>query len=160
MNLSEALLHALKEHGAREIFGIPGDYALPFFKVVEESGILPLYTLSHEPAFDAQALAACADEILARLRAARSPVLIWGFCKGAEWEGKGPTPSLGPLFRPSEEGLKAGHCFACAFIHSLARRFASAICSGVIKRSTMLRLFLALSSPLAAAIFHHLCAST
>src|SRR5476651_892751 len=33
MNLSEALLHALREHGAREIFGIPGDYALPFFKV-------------------------------------------------------------------------------------------------------------------------------
>ena len=50
MNLSEALLHALKAHGAREIFGIPGDYALPFFKVIEESGILPLYTLSHEPA--------------------------------------------------------------------------------------------------------------
>ena len=49
MNLSEALLHALKVHGAREIFGIPGDYALPFFKVIEESGILPLYTLSHEP---------------------------------------------------------------------------------------------------------------
>jgi indolepyruvate decarboxylase len=50
MNLAEALLHALKAHGAREIFGIPGDYALPFFKVIEESGILPLYTLSHEPA--------------------------------------------------------------------------------------------------------------
>ncbi len=50
MNLSEALLHALKAHGAREIFGIPGDYALPFFKVIEESAILPLYTLSHEPA--------------------------------------------------------------------------------------------------------------
>jgi thiamine pyrophosphate-dependent acetolactate synthase large subunit-like protein len=41
MNLSEALLHALREQGAREIFGIPGDYALPFFKVIEESGILP-----------------------------------------------------------------------------------------------------------------------
>ena len=50
MNLAVALLHALRGHGAREIFGIPGDYALPFFKVVEESGILPLYTLSHEPA--------------------------------------------------------------------------------------------------------------
>ena len=25
------------------------DFALPFFKVVEESAILPLYTLSHEP---------------------------------------------------------------------------------------------------------------
>lgn len=50
MSLSEVLLHALKAHGAREIFGIPGDYALPFFKVIEESEILPLYTLSHEPA--------------------------------------------------------------------------------------------------------------
>lgn len=49
MNISESLLHALRDHGAREIFGIPGDFALPFFKVIEESGILPLYTLSHEP---------------------------------------------------------------------------------------------------------------
>ncbi len=47
--LATALLQALKEHGAREIFGIPGDFVLPFFKVVEESGILPHYTLSHEP---------------------------------------------------------------------------------------------------------------
>ncbi len=50
MNLSEALLAALRDHGAREIFGIPGDFALPFFRVIEESSILPLYTLSHEPA--------------------------------------------------------------------------------------------------------------
>lgn len=50
MNIAESLLAALKNQGAREIFGIPGDFALPFFKVVEESGILPLYTLSHEPA--------------------------------------------------------------------------------------------------------------
>ena len=50
MNLSQALLHALKDHGAREIFGIPGDFALPFFRVIEESRVLPLYTLSHEPA--------------------------------------------------------------------------------------------------------------
>lgn len=49
MNLTESLLHALKDHGARHIFGIPGDFALPFFKIIEESGILPLYTLSHEP---------------------------------------------------------------------------------------------------------------
>lgn len=50
MKLAESLLHALKDHGAGEIFGIPGDFALPYFKVIEESGILPLYTLSHEPA--------------------------------------------------------------------------------------------------------------
>ncbi len=50
MNISEALLHALKERGVHQIFGIPGDFALPFFAVVEKSAILPLYTLSHEPA--------------------------------------------------------------------------------------------------------------
>ncbi len=49
-NLAEQLLTALKAYGVREIFGIPGDFALPLFKVIEETGILPLYTLSHEPA--------------------------------------------------------------------------------------------------------------
>jgi indolepyruvate decarboxylase len=48
--LAAALLQGLKDHGAREIFGIPGDFVLPFFKLIEESGILPHYTLSHEPA--------------------------------------------------------------------------------------------------------------
>ncbi len=47
--IATALLHALKDYGAKEIFGIPGDFALPFFKVIETSGVLPLYTLSHEP---------------------------------------------------------------------------------------------------------------
>jgi indolepyruvate decarboxylase len=50
MNVAEALLHGLEAYGAGEIFGIPGDFALPFFKVVEESRVLPLHTLSHEPA--------------------------------------------------------------------------------------------------------------
>lgn len=50
MNLVESLLHALKAHGARQIFGIPGDFALPYFRVIERSGILPLHTLAHEPA--------------------------------------------------------------------------------------------------------------
>ncbi|MFQ5660717.1 MAG: indolepyruvate/phenylpyruvate decarboxylase [Gammaproteobacteria bacterium] len=50
MNLAESLLAGLKNYGVEEIFGIPGDFALPFFKVIEESEILPLYTLSHEPA--------------------------------------------------------------------------------------------------------------
>jgi indolepyruvate decarboxylase len=48
--LAHALLQGLKDHGAREIFGIPGDFVLPFFKTIEESGILPHFTLSHEPA--------------------------------------------------------------------------------------------------------------
>ena len=49
MNLTEQLLDALKRHGARQIFGIPGDFALPYFRFIEESQILPLYTMSHEP---------------------------------------------------------------------------------------------------------------
>jgi indolepyruvate decarboxylase len=50
VNVATSLLRALEAHGAHEVFGIPGDFALPLFRVVEESGILPLYTLSHEPA--------------------------------------------------------------------------------------------------------------
>jgi indolepyruvate decarboxylase len=42
--LGTALLEGLKAYGAREIFGIPGDFVLPFFKVIEESSILPFYT--------------------------------------------------------------------------------------------------------------------
>ena len=48
--LAHVLLAALRDHGAREIFGIPGDFVLPLFKVIEESRILPAVTLSHEPA--------------------------------------------------------------------------------------------------------------
>ena len=50
MRLAEALLQSLRQAGAREIFGIPGDFALAFFEVIEHTGTLPLYTLSHEPA--------------------------------------------------------------------------------------------------------------
>jgi len=48
--LAHALLEALRDQGAHEIFGIPGDFVLPLFKVIEESNILPSFTLSHEPA--------------------------------------------------------------------------------------------------------------
>ncbi len=64
MNITESLLHALKAHGASRIFGIPGDFALPFFRIIEQSAILPLHTLSHEPslgfAADAAARVNCA----------------------------------------------------------------------------------------------------
>ncbi len=50
MKLAHALLQALKDYGAGEIFGIPGDFALPFFRQIELANTLPLYTLSHEPA--------------------------------------------------------------------------------------------------------------
>ncbi len=49
MNLTESLLHALKARGATEVFGIPGDFALPLFAEIERAALLPLHTLSHEP---------------------------------------------------------------------------------------------------------------
>ncbi|MDV7339680.1 indolepyruvate/phenylpyruvate decarboxylase [Terasakiella sp. A23] len=49
MLLAEALFTALKDRGAREVFGIPGDFALPYFKILEDTKVLPLYTMSHEP---------------------------------------------------------------------------------------------------------------
>lgn len=47
--LTTRLLEALKARGASEVFGIPGDFALPFFREMERAAVLPLYTLSHEP---------------------------------------------------------------------------------------------------------------
>jgi indolepyruvate decarboxylase len=64
-----ALLEALHAEGAREIFGIPGDFALPFFDAIERMPILPLYTLSNEPslgfAADACARMRCAPSVVA-----------------------------------------------------------------------------------------------
>jgi indolepyruvate decarboxylase len=69
VNLAESLLTALRDHGARQVFGIPGDFVLQFFKVIEESRILPLHTLSHEPsvgfAADAAARISCAPGVAA-----------------------------------------------------------------------------------------------
>ncbi len=48
-NLVEQLLLGLKHYGVSEVFGIPGDFALSMFKVIEESEILPVYFFSHEP---------------------------------------------------------------------------------------------------------------
>src|SRR6266702_2182722 len=75
--LATALLRGLKDHGAREIFGIPGDFVLPLFKVIEESGILPCYTLSHEPA-----VGFAAD-------AERSPVVVIAGAPGARERASG-----------------------------------------------------------------------
>ncbi|HRK23838.1 MAG TPA: indolepyruvate/phenylpyruvate decarboxylase [Beijerinckiaceae bacterium] len=49
MKLAVALAEALKARGAAEIFGLPGDFALPLFRELEEAGTLPIHTLSHEP---------------------------------------------------------------------------------------------------------------
>ena len=48
--LGLVLQDALLAHGAREIFGLPGDFVLPFCKAIEDAALLPFYTLSHEPA--------------------------------------------------------------------------------------------------------------
>ncbi len=67
--IATRLLDALAGAGAREIFGIPGDFALPFFDAIESGGQLPLYTLSHEPslgfAADAAARMRCAPSVAA-----------------------------------------------------------------------------------------------
>jgi indolepyruvate decarboxylase len=90
--LAATLLAALKEHGAREIFGIPGDFVLPFYKVIEESGILPHFTLSHEPAVgfaaDAAARYHCGLGVavvtyVAGAYAERSPVVVISGAPGA-----------------------------------------------------------------------------
>ena len=69
ISIASALLGALQEAGAREVFGIPGDFALPFFDALEADGRLPLFTLSHEPsvgfAADAAARIRCAPSVAA-----------------------------------------------------------------------------------------------
>ena len=102
MQLGLALLHALKAHGAREIFGIPGDFVLPFFRQLEGGGVLPLVTLSHEPslgfAADAAARMNCGLGVaavtygpgalnlvnaVAGAYAERSPLVVIAGCPGA-----------------------------------------------------------------------------
>ena len=57
--LTARLLTALAQRGARAVFGIPGDFALPLFREIERCATLPLYTLSHEPGVGFAADAAC-----------------------------------------------------------------------------------------------------
>ncbi|KAA5605901.1 indolepyruvate/phenylpyruvate decarboxylase [Roseospira marina] len=48
--MARALIDALVDHGVHEVFGLPGDFALPFFRHLEQNADrLPLYTLAHEP---------------------------------------------------------------------------------------------------------------
>src|SRR5262245_32219795 len=106
--LATSLLQGLKDHGAHEIFGIPGDFVLPFFKVIEESRILPHYTLSHEPGvgFAADAAARYPASLsgavvtygagafnlvnaVAGAYAERSPVVVIGGAPGARERASG-----------------------------------------------------------------------
>jgi indolepyruvate decarboxylase len=69
MKLAEALLQGLADHGVQQLFGIPGDFALPLFEATRAWGKLPLHTLSHEPAvgFAADAAARIASAPAAAL---------------------------------------------------------------------------------------------
>ncbi len=49
MKLGTYVLASLHRRGVRQLFGIPGDFALNFFKAAEKYKKLKLITLSHEP---------------------------------------------------------------------------------------------------------------
>ena len=69
LSVGQYLIRRLQDYGLKDIFGIPGDFALPLFDAIEASGLLPLYTLSHEPSvgFAADAAAREVSEIDAQL---------------------------------------------------------------------------------------------
>ncbi len=73
ITLGHALADALVAHGAREVFGLPGDFALPLFSALSAHGGLPLHRLLHEPAV------AFAADAAARMRSGIGVALVtWG----------------------------------------------------------------------------------
>lgn len=50
MQLVECFVRECEQFEVRELFGIPGDFVLPFFQALEQNGSLPLHYLNHEPA--------------------------------------------------------------------------------------------------------------
>jgi len=70
VRLADALIDALVKYGVQRVFGLPGDFALPLFQAFDDSGRLPLYLLSHEPAVGFAADAA------ARIASAPSAALV------------------------------------------------------------------------------------
>jgi indolepyruvate decarboxylase len=107
-SIARRLVAALHDHGAREVFGVPGDFALPIFDAIEASGLLPLYTLSHEPsigfAADASARMRCAISVaaatygagalnlvnaVAAAHAEKSPVVVVSGAPGARERASG-----------------------------------------------------------------------
>ena len=65
--VGEFLVQAIKNAGAKSIFGIPGDMVIRFFKVLEDDPDLKLYTFSHEPGVGFAAVASA--------RATRKPAV-------------------------------------------------------------------------------------
>ena len=113
MNLTESLLHALVDHGARQIFGIPGDFALPYFRIIEQTGILPLHTLSHEPGvgFAADAAARVQGSIGVAAVTYGAGALNMINAVAAAYAEKSPLVVLsgGPGLGESESGLLLHH---------------------------------------------------
>ena len=58
LTIGEFLLQAVKDAGAKSVFGIPGDMVIRFFKVIEDDSDLKLDTFSHEPGVGFAAVAA------------------------------------------------------------------------------------------------------
>jgi indolepyruvate decarboxylase len=67
LTVGEFLLLAIKNAGAKSVFGIPGDMVIRFFKVIEDDPELKLYTFSHEPGVGFAAVASA--------RATRKPAV-------------------------------------------------------------------------------------
>ncbi len=133
MNLVESLLHALVARGARQIFGIPGDFALPYFRVIEESGLLPLYTLSHEPAvgFAADAAARIDSAIGVAAVTYGAGALNMVNAVAAAYAEKSPVVVLsgGPGKGESASGLLLHH--QAKTLDSQARMFEEITCAQV-----------------------------
>jgi len=68
LTVGEYLLKAIKNLGIGEVFGIPGDMVIRFFKVIENDPDLKIYTFSHEPGVGFAAIGAS--------RASRKPAVV------------------------------------------------------------------------------------
>lgn len=71
LRTSEYLLERLADHNVGHIFGIPGDYVVPFFADAEKSGVRVI-TTTHEPS------AGYAADAYARTRGLGVAVATWG----------------------------------------------------------------------------------
>jgi len=70
LRTSEYLFDRLADHNVDHIFGIPGDYVVPFFADAEKSGI-HMVTTTHEPS------AGYAADAYARIRGLGVAVATW-----------------------------------------------------------------------------------
>jgi indolepyruvate decarboxylase len=111
--LTQQLLQALAARGAKAVFGIPGDFALPLFREMERCALLPVHTLSHEPgvgfAADAAARAAGGLGVAAVTYGAGAFNLV--NCVAGAWAERVPLVVLSgaPAAHESASGLQLHH---------------------------------------------------